>query len=50
MAKIRITLASVKPTDKELIQMVSGGVVYKPDGSKVTLDDLEKVGIVVEEE
>ena len=42
----RISMPDVKITDKELIHMVSHGVVVKPDGTKVTMEDLEKVGIV----
>ena len=38
-----------KITDKEMVHMVSRGVVLKPDGTKVTLEDLEMVGIAVAE-
>jgi len=37
-------------TDKEMIHMVSRGAVLKPDGTKVTLDDLEKAGIKMVED
>jgi len=39
----------MKITDEELIHRVSQGVVLKPDGTKVTLEDLEMVGIAVAE-
>lgn len=45
VVEIRISMPDVKITDKELIEMVSHGVVCKPDGSKVTLEDLERAGI-----
>lgn len=44
--EVRVSMPDVKITNKELIHMVSHGVVVKPDGTKVTMEDLEKVGIV----
>ena len=49
MAEIRITLPWVTFTDKELVDMVSSGIVCKPDDTKITLDDLKKIGIPVVE-
>ena len=49
MAEIRITLPGVTFTDRELVDMISSGIVYKPDDTKVTLDDLKKIGIPVAE-
>ena len=45
VVEIRISMPDVKITDKDLIEMVSHGAVCKPDGSKVTLEDLERAGI-----
>ena len=49
MVEIRITLPGVTFTDKELVDMVSSGIVCKPDDTKITLDDLKKIGIPVAE-